>query len=133
MCIEDIAIARKTYPKRTLIAGGSTVSLEPNPNRIAVVCTVQATVSGDLVVATSSDDTANMRGLAVVSFGPVAGQEYWANTTLVLSYQHYGGAVMGPLYIRSSNASGVATEILMDDSLQRAVAAKTRELTSATR
>ncbi len=128
MCIEDIAIARQTYTRRTQYPAGTAFKLRADPDRIAVVFGINASVaSTTFVYASQADRDANTAFLAIGSSNtaPADGQDEKYST---LHVRRFGAVVQGELVVFNFGSIVAVTEIIMQPALSQAVGRRVNEL-----
>ena len=121
MCIEDIAISRRSYKRVTSIQDSVPVNLPANPDRLSVRVMVPL-VSG--VAATISDTQANALstiGYKAARYNDNGISDMGVVMDLMLSYKDDGPAVQDAMSISVTGSNSYIVETLMMPELAQAV------------
>lgn len=121
MCIEDIAIARRTYTKTTTIAINTTTRIPANPDRLSVTLEAVGIASGAMTLSSSSADSLAGLGWAHISARDDSISNFSERYDLHATYRDYGALVQDDVWARIDSSNGLMTEVIMQDDLANEV------------
>lgn len=122
MCMEDLAIARRTYHKVTNASGGI-VQLAANPSRIGVI--VGPTIVSDPVLVYLNQGQSTIPASLGIVYGSSSAAASPSVSTgfLSLNYRDHGAVVMESLRMQSAGGAAFnVVEILLQDGLANELA-----------
>lgn len=135
MCIEDIAVARRTYTKATSYTAGSVTTLSANVDRLALIigCETTSVNGGSLRIFHS--EAARALGHSWWSYESLStvNNTYAAfRSPPVVTYATHGHLVMEEMIIVSVNSRGTLIEIIAMPELANEVAKELRKISGNT-
>jgi hypothetical protein len=116
MCIEDLAIARRTNLVRHDVASGGVLTLGQDPYRLAVRVSLPADVGGRAGITQLMNDIGLNKFIKLVDFKTTDPTEQWGQYDLSLNYRDDPGVIWGPLsfYVQSGAYCVLETKITED-------------------
>lgn len=122
MCIEDIAISRRCYVKKTTVSNGVVLTLPANPDRIAVRLSCIAASPCFGVISDTATNINNGTGIKIFFVRFTGGNDTVGVAEANITYQTDGPVVQGSLSFYLSGADGWVNEVVMNSELAAYVA-----------
>lgn len=127
MCMEDLAIQRNSFDRRTTFASGANQRLAADPNRIAVRFCIAVNVANAITIARTISDLSLSTGVArlEVDAPGAAGALRWGE--VVLNIFTDGPLVTQELFFVAGSGTIIVTETLVTAELGQAIIDFARE------